>query len=320
MTKDRSLDSISTGREADGSFIARVADVIRERWRWVQRTRPWRTFSHFTDVGGSVLTAGMSYQALFAVFAALWVGFGIFGIVLSGRPELLATLIEQINTFVPGLIGEGENGLVHIDVLLSASILSWTGAIAALSLLWVAINWFTGTRRSIRIIFGLDVRQYRNAVLLKLRDFVLALIFGTVILVSAALTVLSSNFTDAVFGWLGWSQDTWLFGTMGTLTRNVAMYVFDVLVLMAMHRYLAEVRVPRLRLLLGCALGGLALLGLKILGTVLLGGATGNPLLASFALFIGVLLWFNFICRVLLLTASWIAAGIDRSLGLPQLQ
>lgn len=289
----------------------------RELWQWVQRTRPYRTFSHFTDVGGSVLSAGMSYQALFAVFAALWVGFGIFGIMLSGRVELLNTLIEQLNTFVPGLIGAGEGGLVDVDVLLSASILSWTGVVAAVSLLWVAINWFTGTRRSIRIIFGLDVKQYRNAVLLKLRDFVLAMLFGAAILISAALTVLSSNLVDAIFGVLGWRQDTWLFGTMGTFTRYAAMYVFDVLVLMAMHRFLAEVRVSRLRLIVGCSLGGLTLLGLKVLGAALLGGATSNPLLTSFALFIGVLLWFNFICRVLLLTASWIATGLDRTLGLP---
>lgn len=294
-----------------------MIERARELWQWAQRTRPYRTFSHFTDVGGSVLSAGMSYQALFAVFAALWVGFGIFGIMLSGRVELLNTLIEQLNTFVPGLIGAGEGGLVDVDVLLSASILSWTGVVAAVSLLWVAINWFTGTRRSIRIIFGLDVKQYRNAVLLKLRDFVLAMLFGAAILISAALTVLSSNLVDAIFGVLGWRQDTWLFGTMGTFTRYASMYVFDVLVLMAMHRFLAEVRVSRLRLIVGCSLGGLTLLGLKVLGAALLGGATSNPLLTSFALFIGVLLWFNFICRVLLLTASWIATGLDRTLGLP---
>lgn len=292
--------------------------AARARWQWVKRGRPWRTFSHFTDVGGGVLSAGMSYQALFAVFAALWVGFGVFSIVLAGRPELLATLIDQINTSVPGLIGEGESGLVNVDVLLGARVLQWSSAIAAVSLLWIVLNWFTGTRRSIRIIFELDVKQYRNALLLKLRDFVLAMTFGLALLVSAALTVLSSNLTDAMFDWFGWSHENWLLSSMGGIIRYATMYVFDVLVLMAMHRYLAEVRVPRLRLILGCALGGLALLGLKILGTALLGGASSNPLLTSFALLIGVLLWFNFICRVLLLTAAWIAAGLDRSLGLAQ--
>ncbi len=292
---------------------------MRDLWDRVQRARPWRTFSHFTDVGGSVLSGGMSYQALFAVFAALWVGFGVFGLMLADRTELLHSLIEQINVFVPGLIGDGDDGAVRTGLLLQARALNWTSAIAAGALLWVVLNWFTGTRRAIRIVFGLDVKQYRNAVLLKLRDLVLALIFGVAILVSAALTVFSSNLTAVIFAWLDWSPENWLLGTMGGLVRYGAMYVFDVLVLMAMHRFLAEVRVPRLRLLMGCALGGAALLGLKVLGAALLGGASSNPLLASFAVFFGLLIWFNFICRVLLLTAAWIATGLDRSLGLPQL-
>ncbi len=289
---------------------------VRTFWGRVQRTRPWRTFSHFTDVGGGVLSAGMSYQALFAVFAALWVGFAIFGIVLTGRPELLQTLIDQINLFVPGLIG--EHGLVRPAELIDLQrTFNWSSAVAGAVLLWVILTWFTGTRRAIRIIFGLDVKQYRNAILLKLRDLALAIVFGAAIMVSAALTVLSSNLTDVIFDWLGWSPESWLLGTMGGLVRYAAVYVFDIVVLMAMHRFLAEVRVPRLRLLTGCALGAGALLGLKILGTLLLGGAGRNPLLAPFVLLIGVLIWFNFICRVLLLTAAWIAAGIDRSRGLP---
>ncbi len=316
MTKSETVEAIAHRDGDSDRSIARVADRSRSLWAWVQRTRPYRTFSHFTDVGGSVLSAGMSYQALFAVFAALWVGFGVFGIVLQSRPELLQTLIQQINASIPGLIGD-KNALVDVSTLLETRVFDWTRVIAAVSLLWVALNWFTGTRRSIRIIFGLDVKQYRNAVLLKLRDFVLAIVFGVALLVSAALTVLSSNLTDAVFDWFDWNRDTWLFGTMGSLARYAAMYLFDVLVLMAMHRFLAEVRLPRMRLLVGCALGGAALLGLKILGASLLGGATNNPLLTSFVLFIGVLLWFNFICRVLLLTAAWIATGVDRRLGLP---
>lgn len=289
----------------------------RKLWARAQRTRVLRTFSHFTNVGGSILSAGMSYQALFAVFAALWVGFGVFGILLSGRPELLQSLIDQINTFVPGLIGDGGEGLVNTEVLLAARPLSWTSIVAAGSLLWVALNWFTGTRRAIRIIFVLEVKQYKNAVFLKLRDFVLALVFGIAILVSAALTVFSSNLANVLFDWFGWSSESWLLSSVGTLARYLTMYVFDVLVLMAMHRYLAEVRMPFRRLLLGSLLGAAALLALKILGTALLHGASSNPLLVSFALLIGLLIWFNFICRVLLLTAAWIAAGLDQALGLP---
>lgn len=283
---------------------------------WFMALRPMRAFSHFTDVGGSVLSGGMSYQALFATFAALYLGFSIFGITLRGRPELLETLIEQINLFVPGLLG--ENGVVQLGVLLEARAIDWTSLIAGISLLWVALNWFTGTRRSIRIIFGLEVKQYRNAVLLKLRDFLLALGFFLALIISAALTVFSSNLANMVLTWFGLSSDNWLFGSLGIVARYGAMFLFDALLLIAMHRFLAEVRVPKWHLLKGCLLGAGALLVLKVLGTALLGGASNNPLLASFAVLIGLLLWFNFICRALLLTASWIAVGENCELGLPE--
>lgn len=285
----------------------------RSIWQWVQRSRPWRAFSHFTDVGGSVLSGGMSYQALFAVFAGLVVGFGVLGTVLRENYELLAVLVEQINLFVPGLVG--EDGAVSVQTLLEARALSWTTLVAGLSLLWVSVNWFTGTRRSIRIIFGLEVKQYRNAALLKIRDLVLAFAFFLAVIVSVALTLVSSNLADLALGWLGVSEENWFFSGLGLLARYGAMYVFDVLILIAIHRYLAEVRVGWWNLITGCLLGGAALFGLKLLGTALLGGATSNAALAIFAIFVGLLLWFNFICRVLLLTSSWIAVGLDARLG-----
>lgn len=301
-------------------MTARATPEIVERgrrgWRWVQRSRPWRTNSHFTDVGGGVLSAGMSYQAMFAVFAALWVGFSIFGLWLRSHRSLLDSLVEQINGFVPGLLGKGK--LVSVETLLDLGTSDWLSILAGVSLIWVTLTWFTGTRRAIRIIFGLEVKQYRNAVLLKLRDFLLAALFMAALLVSAILTVASTRVTDLVLEWTGADPSNWLVGGLGMTLRYAAVYVFDVLLLLAIFRLLAEVRAPRWTMLQGCALGGVALFGLKLLGTALLGGAASNPLLATFAVFVGLLIWFNLICRVLLLTAAWIATGQDRSLGLPE--
>lgn len=287
-------------------------------WDWVQCLHPYRAFSHFTNVGGGVLSGGMSYLAIFAVFAALAVGFGAFGFELRSRPDLLKSLVEQINTFVPGLVNyEGSGGAVQIDSLLTRSALSLTTIIASVSLLWVAMSWFTGTRRSIRIIFGLEVKQYRNFWLLKLRDLVLAIAFAVAILMSAGLTVVSSHLFDSIFEWAGWNSNSWLLDWAGRTARYLAMLIFDLLLLLGIHHFLAEVRAPKRRLFFGCLLGAIAFGVLKYLGTSLLGGATRNPLLASFAVMIGLLIWFNLICRALLLTSSWIATGMDRTLGVP---
>lgn len=306
----------SPARRAEGSIGASLVSLrlrARALWQWARRLRPLRAFFHFTDVGGGVLSAGMSYQALFAVFAALWVGFGLLDVWLRDRTELLKSLIEQIQLLAPGLIG--DDGLVSVSTLLNERAIDWTSIVAGAALLWVTLSWFTGTRRSIRIIFGLDVREYRNAVLLKLRDFLLAMIFFAALLASAVLTVFSTNLTSWVLDISGAEPNNWLMSGFGMLARYALIFVFDVVVLVAIHVFLAEVRVKRWNLLSGCALGGAVLLVLKLLGTALLGGASSNPLLASFALLIGLLIWFNLICRTLLLTASWIATGVDRDLG-----
>lgn len=289
--------------------------VVKNRWSWLQQLRPYRAFSRFTDVSGSVLAAGMSYQAVFAVFAALWVCFGVLGIWLSGRKELLDSLVAQINVFVPGLLG--SKGVVSVGELLASRTLDWTSLAAGFALVWVTLKWFTGTRRSIRVIFGLEVKKYRNAVLLKLRDLSLALLFLVALIISAALTVLTTNFADWLFSLLGWDEKNWLLSTFGVVARYAFLYAFDLLLLLGIVYFLAEVRVNKFQMVTGCALGAAALWVLKILGAALLGGASSNPLLASFAVFVGLLLWFNLICRTVLLTAAWIATGVNRDLGAP---
>jgi hypothetical protein len=58
-------------------------------------------------------------------------------------------------------------------------------------------------------------------------------------------------------------------------------------------------------------LGAVGLGVLKVAGSALLGGATRNPLIASFAVLAGLLIFFNFACQVILIAASWIAVGLE---------
>lgn len=303
------------GKGRGASLYVFVANFCRSLWAILSRTRPFRAYGQFVNIGGPVLSAGMSYQALFAVFAALWVGFGAFGVLLSSHPAILDALVSLLNQLVPGLVGDG--GAVSLHALMEERGFGWTRIIASASLLWLAVSWFTGTRRSIRIIFELEVRQYRNFVLLKLRDFTLAIVFGLAIVASAALTVLGTTLSTGLLDFLGLSAENWLVGTVGTIARWAAIYVFDVLLLIGIHRWLAEIPLGFFTLLRGCALGAVGMLGLKLLGSALLGGTSSNPLLASFTVIIGLLIWFNLLCRLLLLTSSWIATGQNKRLGLP---
>ena len=284
-------------------------------FEWVKRSHPMRAYTHLMLLNGTLLAAGMSFHALFAVFAGLFIGFAIFGQLLASNPELLATIVAQLDTMVPGLFGKG--GAVDLETLLSTSVIGWTGAIAVVSLLFVTVAWFTNTRNAIRMIFMLDTREYGNPVVLKLRDTGLALFFGVMLVISAGLIVLSSSATNALFVFLGVGEDSWLLNSVVSVFGYIVMFAFDVLIIFLIHRVLAKVQGYTKDILLGSVLGAAGFLVIKLLGSALLGGATKNPLLASFAVLIGLLIWFNLLCTVLLLASSWIATRINTQLGMP---
>jgi membrane protein len=74
---------------------------------------------------------------------------------------------------------------------------------------------------------------------------------------------------------------------------------------------LSGVHIPWRRLFGGVILGAVVLGALKVLGGSLLGVSKNNPLLASFAVILGLLIFFNFVCQIILISAAWIAVGMD---------
>lgn len=87
------------------------------------------------------------------------------------------------------------------------------------------------------------------------------------------------------------------------------MFLFDAAVLAALFRVLAGIRIPFRQLIGGVLIGAAGLALLKILGSRLLVGAGRNPLMASFAVIVGLMLWFNLVSQIMLIAASWIATG-----------
>jgi len=277
----------------------------------VLQSRPVRVLQHYTAKRGPILASGLAFQAIFAVFAALWIGFAIAGLVIATNIGVRDSLIEVLAQTVPGLITtDSQQGIVDPEDLLSASVgaFSWQGAIAAAVLLLAALNWLASAREAVRSIFDLPILE-QNVAVLKLKDLGLAVAFGALLVLSAVLSVVSTLALDAVLEWLG-IRDSTTSTVVGRAITLGVMFLLDAVVLAALYRVLAGVRIPLRRLRQGALLGAIALGGLKVLGNSLLGGASNNPLIASFAVFIGLLIWFNLVCQVTLAAAAWVAVGI----------
>lgn len=292
-----------------------IIDWVNKIIAWVNGLRPVRVFTHFGVSGGGILAGGMSYQSLFAVFAAIWVGFSIAGLWLGDHPELLNELYALINQSIPNLIG--PDGVIQPSTLDSATVLSWTGAIALVGLLFTVLGWMSTTARAVRTIFRMP-HLTTFFLWIKLRELGLGLFFGILLVLSAVISLASTAALSSLFGLLGIPQDSFWFNAAARGVGLTIVLILDTLTLALLFRVLSELYIPFGRLITGSLLGAGALGVIKILGSALLGGAGANPLLAAFAVIVGLLIWFNLVSTVILLAASWIAVGMSDAGLTPQ--
>lgn len=307
-----------------GSATDRRLDVAVERATALTRRTlglfPVRVWRHFLQHNGFLLAAGVSYQALFAIFAAIYLAFAIAGLWLGGSEEAVNGLIDIINNYIPNLILDEGGVFTPAQVQEIASntsgFLGITGLIALGTVIWTAIGWVTFSRRAVRDIFGLEPDR-RSYLLLKARDLLAALIFGVALIVGSALSSASAAVLSWVLSLLGWDA--------GSEGLNISIRIGTVLVsfvlltgaLAAMVRFLTGTSLHWGTIWPGALLGGAAMTVLQFGVGFLLSYTPSNPLLATFAIFVGLLLWFRVNGVVMLVAASWIAvAAQDRDLPL----
>lgn len=293
------------------------ATVLTKRTLALFPVRVWR---HFLQNNGFLLAAGVSYQALFAIFAAIYLAFAIAGLWLGGSTEAVDAMIGVINGYIPNLISE-EGGLATPEQVRdiaksTTSVLSITGAIALGAVVWTAIGWVTFSRRAVRDIFGLPPDR-RSYIILKARDLLAALIFGISLIVGSALSSGSAAVLSWLLAQLGWDA--------GSDAINVSIRIGTVVVsfallsgaLAAMVHFLTGTSLQWRTIWPGALLGGGAMTVMQFGAGFLLSYTPSNPLLATFAIFVGLLLWFRINGVVMLVAAAWIAiAAQDRDLPL----
>ncbi|MDQ0642199.1 YihY/virulence factor BrkB family protein [Microbacterium murale] len=281
---------------------------------------PVRVWRHFLQNNGFLLAAGVSYQALFAIFAAIYLAFAIAGLWLGGSDEAVDALIGVINSYVPNLISDQSDFLTPDQAKEIAGnmtgVLSVTGLIALGAVIWTAIGWVTFSRRAVRDIFGLPPDR-RSYVLLKARDLLAAVIFGIALILGSALSSASAAALSWILSLFGWDYGS---GVVNLLIRIGTVLVSFALLsaaLAAMVRFLTGTSLRWRTIWPGALLGGGAMTVLQFGAGFLLSYTPTNPLLATFAIFVGLLLWFRINGVIMLVASAWIAVSAqDRDLPL----
>ena len=329
----KSAESSAPDARTAAERAAREEESLRERWEATQEsfrerfdqpiqtatkltkaTMAWfpiRVWRHFLIHNGFLLGAGISYQALFAIFAAIYVAFAITGLWLGGNEDAVNAMIALINSYIPGLIG--DNGVITTEEVQqvassTSGVLGVTGLIALGAVIWTAIGWVTYSRRGVRDIFGIPPDR-RSYVLLKARDLLAAIIFGAALIIGALLTWVSSWLLTWILSLVGVDSTTVIVDSSIRIGSVIVSFVINASALAALFRFLTGTSLRWRVIWPGALLGGAALTVLQFGAGLLLSYTPSNPLLATFAIFVGLLLWFKISGIIMLVAAAWIAVA-----------
>jgi len=276
-----------------------------------QASKPWRAWQRYSDARGNILAAGIGYFAFFSIFPAVALAFTVFGFVLRGHPDLLASVADSLNANLPGFLKDAHHpeGLIPIQAPRPAA-LTITGVIAFVTLVLAGMGWLAAVRDGIRAVMGAR-GSLGNLVTTRLRDLGVLLTLGLGILLSAALTTVVGVAAGAIAERIGMSGQGWVLVVAGFPVS----VLLDTALMMLLIRVLSGVAVPWRALYQGALVGGVGFSVLKVFADALLARLTANPLFASIAIVFGLLIWLNLIARLTLVSAAWVANDVEQAHG-----
>lgn len=282
-----------------------MADLIAKLTAWALSLRPVRVWFHYLERRGAMLADSITYRALFSVFAGVLLGFSFAALWLSGNPAAWQALVDTVDSAIPGLLG--EDGLIEVDKIQAPAGLTLTGILSLVALVGAAIGAIGSLRAALRNLAD-EIHDDVFWVWVILRNLLLAIAIGGGFVLSAVVTFYGSTF----IGWVG----DWL-GVQGFVadaaTRALALivvFLLDASLIALAFVVLSGVKARPRTLFAGALIGGIGLTVLQQLSGMFVAGAGSNPLLASFAALIALLLWFNLSAQVILLASTWIIVGV----------
>lgn len=272
---------------------------------WALQRKAVRAYLLYSDHRGPSLADGITYRTLFSVFAGILLGFSIAALWLAGNPTVWNALVDSVDSAVPG-IGD----IIDFDDIKAPGGLTLAGIVSLIGLVGAAIGAVGSLRAAFRTIAG-KVHDDMFFVWVLLRNLLLAILVGGLLAASAAATVLASASIQTVTGWLGLPKGSWAVEAAATGASLLITFALDTIAIVIAFRLLSGVHAPARALWSGALLGGFGLTVLQTLSGLFVGGARSNPLLATFASLIALLLWLNLSSQVILIAAAYIVTGVE---------
>ncbi|WP_111766435.1 YihY/virulence factor BrkB family protein [Nakamurella deserti] len=280
--------------------------------------KPWvahllRMFTRFGDRLGSSFAAAITYFTLVSLVPILGLAFSVTGIVLSGRPDLIQELKEQVTTVFEQSgpeLAKTVNGI--IDNAISAR---WAvGAISLALGLYTGIGWMTNIRTAVQAQWRpkWDMPpKYQDSFVKGLgKDLVALVVLGVGILVSVVLSAIGTALTGVFAELLGLDDVGWVTAVLSIVPILLALMV-SIGLFYFLYRFLPvhSEEVPRRKIWRGAIAAAIIFELFKLLLSTLLQLFSGSATAAAFGSIIVLLAIVNLVARMVLMIAAWIGTS-----------
>lgn len=262
----------------------------------LMRTHAWRAFAHLQSVHWSRLAAAMTFTSFLALFPLLALSAAVGAALLSQKQ--LNTLENKISQQIPGISKQ-------IDVHGLVANAGTVGIIAGLLLLFTGMGWVGSVRDCLRAVWGKD-NEERNPFVGKLMDGGVLLGLGAAVLISLA----ASLFATAAVNWTADKADLSNHGpgrVLLTIVGYAIAVIADFLILLYLLTLLPGVEPPRRSVVAAAFIGAVGFEVLKVLMSSYLQQVAGKSMYGAFGTPVALLVWFNFMAKLLLFCAAWTA-------------
>lgn len=259
----------------------------------------------YVNKSGPILADSITYRALFSTFAGVLLGFSAVALWLGGNPDVLNALAASLEKVVPGL-----TDLIDMEMFTPPSSFTLTGLVSLAGLIAAALGAINSIRVALHTLADRPLDDI-SPVALYLRYALVAVSVGVLLGLAAINTWVTSIGLGNVAETLGLSQDSHAFDLAARLASLIFVFLFDLVAIAMVFRLLSGTKPSWKLVWQGSAIGAAGLLVLQEFSGLFVSGASSNPLLASFAALIALLLWFNLSAQVILIASSWIIVSIQ---------
>ncbi|MFD6951785.1 MULTISPECIES: YihY/virulence factor BrkB family protein [unclassified Nocardiopsis] len=261
-----------------------------------------RAYARYADRNGTQLAGAVTYFAFLSFFPLLALAFAAVGFLATVQVEVGDHLQGALDEILPGLSDQ-----LPIEEISQARV--GASVLGVLGLLYAGLNAVASLREALHSLWLKSFREGPNILLRKAVDLLVMLGLGVALLFTVAFTSVAQAATQWLLSLVGLEGSLLADLSLRALALVIAVCV-NMGIFMLAFTLLSGSGRPARMMWRGALLGAVGFEALKATAAVLLAGILTNPVYASFAVLVGLLVWINLVMRLVMFSAAWTATWL----------